>query len=123
MLVHSTSCIDAQTSFQLRRDTFEAKYPNRCKTCDGTGGFQYREARPYGSTVAYEEFWEPCNNCQDQLKCSLCGAQGEEVEQEGLYKIIFTCGHTEDQGQKEYFPKTWEDYLGGPCPCDIAEYL
>jgi hypothetical protein len=80
---HSAQCIAAQKAQMDRISEWDRLWPDACKVCNSCGQFRYREARPYGSTVAHEEFADPCEACTGRGVCARCGKPGLTCEDRG----------------------------------------
>lgn len=80
---------------------FEAAYPDYCRTCGGSGVHEYNfDPSPVGVSLAPGSMTEnePCPDCTEKGKCSLCGKPlGEndqrlcECESEALPILEYKC--------------------------------
>ena len=82
-MIHSIEC-------EERTKDWEEKYPNRCKSCNGSGGTYYP-----GTYEQPPDFSE-CDDCVGQGKCTLCGQEYPPEEWDVAFntsKDTLPCGH------------------------------
>lgn len=72
---------------------------NACPCCHGWGGFAGRQGHPYGSTVAYEETFDVCDELP-VTQCHRCGEHGLDQDSNGPCTY---CGWNYDDGE----PTLW----------------
>lgn len=71
-------CVIGLTVYKNVLAAFDAKYPNACKKCGGSGEVVYREdpgARDCSLSGGTMEFVEACPDCEGAEKpiCTVCG--------------------------------------------------
>ena len=67
---------DINTKIEVDRVAYIQLHPNHCKACEGWGCKSGREFRGmYGMSAAYEDTFDTCPQCVDQLKCPQCGTE------------------------------------------------
>jgi hypothetical protein len=67
---------EMNAKIDVERVKYTQLFPNHCKTCEGWGGKSGREFRGmYGMSAAYEDTFDTCSACANQLMCPRCGIE------------------------------------------------
>lgn len=73
--VHTPECVARRSEWERKKAEWEAKYPNYCPTCKGTGVVTWQENQaPFGSGMRMmETMFDICEECVGQEICPRCG--------------------------------------------------
>jgi hypothetical protein len=84
---HSIECME-------RQKAWDEAYPNRCKKCNGAGGFSFPGFFNHKAGVGEPPSFDECGECTGQNKCPLCGTNvGDFWEYGDVYDELLPCGH------------------------------
>lgn len=100
---HTDQCLQQRLDSFIVQDNWIKQWPNQCQYCNGWGGSTFEQSHPYGSTVAVEEMFEPCEHCLAEGRCPRCGLKtlGYSTVKGD---VCISCNWTDKDGMPPLWP-------------------
>ena len=112
---HTDKCLALQKKYADAIRAWEARYPQYCHTCYGSGFLETRDSVPYGSTNVTLVGEDPCPQCVEKGICPRCGKFLIFDPDNDEREICVFCKWDEKNGDPR--PPDFE----GPCECEMTE--
>lgn len=114
---HTESCKKTTARLEKAIAEYQAKWPNYCHKCNGSGNLISYQSVPYGMGDTNMEVDDFCETCLGEGKCPRCGKT--VFKEDDYYSDNMTCPECGWDERSEICPELddcgcWEIYIEFP---------